>query len=56
MAGKFIEEDQPIAEINIIPFVDIILVVLIIFMVTVPFIIKTGLSLDLPKGQLLPGH
>ena len=51
MAGKLIEDSEPIAEINIIPFVDIILVVLIIFMVTVPFIIKTGLSLDLPKAS-----
>ncbi|MYE07704.1 MAG: biopolymer transporter ExbD [Oligoflexia bacterium] len=51
MAGKLIEDNQPIAEINIIPFVDIILVILIIFMVTVPFILKTGLSLDLPKAS-----
>ena len=51
MAGKLIEDSQPIAEINIIPFVDIILVILIIFMVTVPFIVKTGLSLDLPKAS-----
>ena len=35
MAGKIGGgDDQPIAEINIVPFVDIILVVLIIFMVT----------------------
>ncbi len=46
-----LDDHRPIAEINIIPFVDIILVILIIFMVTVPFIIKTGLSLDLPKAS-----
>ena len=52
MAGKLLtEENEPIAEINIIPFVDIILVILIIFMVTVPFIIKTGLSLELPSAS-----
>ena len=51
MPGKLIDESQPIAEINIIPFVDIILVILIIFMVTAPFIIKTGFSLDLPKAS-----
>ena len=44
------EDNEAIAEINIIPFVDIILVILIIFMVTVPFVIKTGFSLDLPKA------
>ncbi len=51
MSGKLIDDDQPIAEINIIPFVDIILVILIIFMVTAPFIVKTGFSLDLPKAS-----
>ena len=51
MPGKLTEESQPIAEINIIPFVDIILVILIIFMVTTPFIIKTGFSIDLPKAD-----
>ena len=51
MKSRWIEEDEPIAEINIIPFVDIILVILIIFMVTAPFIIKTGFSLNLPKAS-----
>ena len=51
MSGKLIEDNKPIAEINIIPFVDIILVILIIFMVTAPFIIKTGFSLNLPKAD-----
>ncbi len=51
MKGKLIEDSEPIAEINIIPFVDIILVILIIFMVTAPFIIKTGFSLDLPQAS-----
>lgn len=40
---------ETIAEINIIPFVDIILVILIIFMVTTPLLIKEGFSINLPK-------
>lgn len=44
------DEDAPIAEINIVPFVDIILVVLIIFMVTTPFIIKPSININLPKA------
>lgn len=51
MAGKISgEDDAPIAEINIVPFVDIILVVLIIFMVTTPFIVKPSININLPKA------
>lgn len=51
MASKLNDDnDGPIAEINIVPFVDIILVVLIIFMVTTPLIIKPSISVNLPKA------
>lgn len=51
MAAKISgDEDEPIAEINIVPFVDIILVVLIIFMVTTPFIMKPSINVSLPKA------
>jgi biopolymer transport protein ExbD len=42
--------DEPIAEINIVPFVDIILVVLIIFMVTTPVIMKPSINVNLPEA------
>lgn len=44
------DEDEPISDINIVPFVDIILVVLIIFMVTTPFIMKPSININLPKA------
>lgn len=44
------DDDNVIAEINIVPFVDIILVVLIIFMVTTPLIMKPSIKVDLPKA------
>jgi biopolymer transport protein ExbD len=44
------DNDEPIADINIVPFVDIILVVLIIFMVTTPFIMKPSINVNLPKA------
>lgn len=51
MAGANIhEDDEPIAAINIVPFVDIILVVLIIFMVTTPLIMKPSINVNLPKS------
>jgi biopolymer transport protein TolR len=39
---------MPMAEINVTPFVDVVLVLLIIFMVTAPFL-QGGLEIDLPK-------
>lgn len=52
MAGKISgSSDEPIAEINIVPFVDIILVVLIIFMVTTPLIMKPSLNVNLPSAS-----
>jgi biopolymer transport protein TolR len=36
------------AEINVTPFVDVVLVLLIIFMVTAPFL-QGGLQIDLPR-------
>src|ERR1700722_17178554 len=51
MASKMSgDNDEPIADINIVPFVDIILVVLIIFMVTTPFIMKPSINVNLPKA------
>lgn len=44
------DTDEPIADINIVPFVDIILVVLIIFMVTTPIIMKPSINVNLPEA------
>ena len=39
---------EALADINVTPFVDVVLVLLIIFMVTAPFL-QGGLEIDLPK-------
>jgi biopolymer transport protein ExbD len=44
------KDDGVIATINIIPFVDIVLVLLIIFMVTSTAIVKAAIKVDLPKA------
>jgi biopolymer transport protein ExbD len=44
------DEDDAIATINIIPFVDIVLVLLIIFMVTSTAIVRQAFQVDLPKA------
>ncbi|PQV63755.1 biopolymer transport protein ExbD/biopolymer transport protein TolR [Abditibacterium utsteinense] len=41
----------PMAEINIIPLVDVMLVLLIIFMVTTAFVKDSGLNLKLPPAK-----
>lgn len=52
MAGGYNNDsDQPIAEINVVPLVDIILVVLIIFMVTAPLVLKPTIDVDLPQAS-----
>ncbi len=44
-------DDEPIAAINVVPLVDIILVVLIIFMVTAPLVLKPTIDINLPKAS-----
>src|SRR6204780_5716346 len=44
---------RPLAEINVTPMVDVMLVLLIIFMVTAP-LMTSGVSVDLPKTNAHP--
>ncbi len=49
MAGPGLgREHRPLAEINVTPFVDVMLVLLIIFMVTAP-LMQQGIDVDLPE-------
>ena len=41
---------RPLAEINVTPFVDVMLVLLIVFMVAAP-LLTAGVAVDLPKAQ-----
>ena len=47
---------RPLSEINVVPYVDVMLVLLVIFMITTP-ILTQGVNVSLPKGTaraLLP--
>jgi biopolymer transport protein ExbD len=44
------DDDDVIATINIIPFVDIVLVLLIIFMVTSTVIVRAAIKVELPRA------
>lgn len=51
MAGGFdTDEDDVIAAINMVPFIDICLVLLIIFMVTSSYIVRAAIEVDLPSA------
>lgn len=45
------DQNDEINEINITPFVDVVLVLLVIFMVTAPMMIKTSMELKLPAAE-----
>jgi biopolymer transport protein TolR len=42
---------RPLAEINVVPLVDVVLVLLIIFMITAPLMLR-GIDIDLPKSSV----
>ncbi|MDO8494706.1 MAG: protein TolR [Deltaproteobacteria bacterium] len=44
------QRNQPLAEINVVPFVDIVLVLLIVFMITAPFI-QQGMTVEVPRAE-----
>lgn len=44
---------KPMAEINVVPYIDVMLVLLIIFMVTAPMLIQ-GVQVDLPETTSEP--
>jgi biopolymer transport protein TolR len=44
---------KPISEINVVPYIDVTLVLLIIFMITAP-LVQTGVDVDLPQADTSP--
>jgi biopolymer transport protein TolR len=44
------DDDEAITDINVTPFVDIVLVLLIVFMVTAKLIVARGIDIDKPKA------
>lgn len=44
---------KPVSEINVVPYIDVMLVLLIVFMVTAP-LISQGVKVDLPRADAQP--
>jgi biopolymer transport protein TolR len=51
VAGK--AKKKPLAEINVVPYIDVMLVLLVIFMVTAPLIMQ-GVKVELPQAPSAP--
>ena len=51
MARRKINDNHMLGEINITPFTDVVLVLLIIFMVTTPVIVGNTVKVNLPKAK-----
>lgn len=49
MVRKRNSGSKPIADINVVPYIDVMLVLLVIFMITAPMLTQ-GVAVDLPKA------
>lgn len=49
MIRKKAPKKTPISEINVVPYIDVMLVLLVIFMITAPMLTQ-GVTVDLPKA------
>ena len=49
-----VQRNRVMGEINITPLTDVMLVLLVIFMVTTPLLLKAGIDINLPKAHAKP--
>ncbi len=48
--SRYRRRRRPMSEINVVPYIDVMLVLLIIFMITAP-LLNLGVEVDLPSGE-----
>ncbi len=53
IAGRRSRSHHRVSEINVTPFVDVMLVLLVVFMITAP-LLSSGVPVDLPKSDAKP--
>ena len=56
MHGGIQNEDDPVAEMNMIPLIDIALTLLIVMMITTTFVKQPGFALKLPESSTRQGN
>ena len=52
MSGKKLKK-KPLAEINVVPYIDVMLVLLVVFMISAPLLMQ-GVKVDLPQAPSKP--
>ena len=50
---KLIRRRRPISDVNVVPYIDVMLVLLVVFMVTAPML-SQGVNVDLPEADAKP--
>ena len=53
MTGSYRRKRRLMAEINVVPYIDVMLVLLVIFMITAP-LLSQGIKVDLPRASAKP--
>ena len=53
MRRRHLKRLRPMSQINVVPYIDVMLVLLIIFMVTAP-LLSLGVKVDLPEADATP--
>ena len=53
MSRKHVKRRRPMSEINVVPYIDVMLVLLVIFMITAP-LLNQGVNIDLPQAPAKP--
>lgn len=53
MRRRHLKRLRPMSEINVVPYIDVMLVLLIIFMVTAP-LLSLGVKVELPEADTMP--
>ena len=48
---RYARREKIMSEINITPFTDVVLVLLIIFMIATPALLQPGIKVDLPRAK-----
>ncbi|MEN8166761.1 MAG: biopolymer transporter ExbD, partial [Pseudomonadota bacterium] len=51
--GRRSNRHRPMSEINVVPYIDVMLVLLVIFMITAPLLTQ-GVNVDLPQADAEP--